>query len=125
MSHYSREYATNLAPHLDNEPDAGDGEGMTEDEAERIEGEMWDEIYEGIEIEKRSKAMKVTCSWCHKLNPIGIGLCSNCGHRSDLPRTLCNCTQCIGEEKRATKPITKYCPDCSQPVADCGCDGWK
>ena len=39
-----------------------------------------------------------TCSWCHHANECPRGelvWCTNCGHRADVPRLLCNCTACL------------------------------
>lgn len=38
-----------------------------------------------------------SCSWCHHLNYFtgpAPQYCSNCRHRSDLPRMFCDCSQC-------------------------------
>lgn len=40
--------------------------------------------------------MRRTCSWCHELNDVSRGptTCRGCGHRADLSRLECDCSQC-------------------------------
>jgi hypothetical protein len=50
--------------------------------------------------------VKRTCSWCQALNacPVGVAVfCSECGHRADLPRMLCDCLRC--RRPRASIPL--------------------
>lgn len=52
---------------------------------------------------------RMMCSWCHELNEVGPMLsayCWNCGHRSDSPRSLCDCQMCqqpFGERQKGGK----------------------
>lgn len=43
-----------------------------------------------------------TCSWCHHANECPRGelvWCTNCGHRADVPRLLCNCMKCLAPKQ--------------------------
>jgi hypothetical protein len=36
----------------------------------------------------------ISCSWCHRLNPISQRWCLECRHRADVPRMFCDCSGC-------------------------------
>ena len=37
-------------------------------------------------------ATRTTCSWCHKWT--AASTCPDCGHRTDVPRSKCDCGAC-------------------------------
>ena len=49
------------------------------------------------------KKVFVICSWCQEQNEQVTGRktwCFSCGHRADIPRTLCDCRKCRHVELR-------------------------
>lgn len=57
-----------------------------------------------------------TCSWCHTSNDLVPGvknICRHCHHRADLPRSDCDCFECLGifsssAESLATDDLLKW-----------------
>jgi hypothetical protein len=53
--------------------------------------------------------IRKSCPWCERENDVTKAAehkvpayCTNCHHRADVPRVLCDCSQCKGQ--RATAP---------------------
>lgn len=52
---------------------------------------------------------ELSCSWCHTFNEIDRDrptYCKECGHRADLARMRCDCSQCA------------LCPSCHHRAAE-------
>jgi len=49
------------------------------------------------------------CSWCHNLTREKF--CPHCGHRVDVPRMECDCSQCRIDVERSVSHGTKNRPD--------------
>lgn len=61
---------------------------------------------------------RITCSWCHALNPAQNRWCHVCGHSAWLPRCECDCAKCVGvfsEQTPVVTGISKQTPP----------DGWR
>ncbi len=41
------------------------------------------------------RVTRVSCAWCHTMNPARQKVCSACEHRADLPRQDCDCPRCV------------------------------
>jgi hypothetical protein len=43
---------------------------------------------------------EISCPWCNEMTPknySGATWCQGCGHRCDVPRSLCTCLVCVDE----------------------------
>jgi hypothetical protein len=47
--------------------------------------------------------LRVSCSWCHHLNPSDQKTCSHCGHDAHVARCGCTCKKC----RRGPMPMTE------------------
>jgi hypothetical protein len=70
-------------------------------------------------------AVKVPCSWCKTLVPVGTGMCEECGHEALAPRGECHCVPCAAERRRlAGRPealrVLLVAPSGGRPVTVIG-----